>query len=217
MNPFVYARIMSPLLITSTISEEGKSTTSFVIASILAHYGKRVLLIDADLRKPSFAVEESADVGFAPMVIGGGELERHVIKTGEENLWLMPSGPIPSNPVKILSSDRSAMIIARAREMFDVVIVDAPPTYGFADAPLLASMCDGVLVLFESGKTRRRPALDVIDRLKSAGANIIGACLTKYRLEASEYGYRYYDAYGERQAQLEGRAPVAKASQSSGT
>ena len=197
------AGIPRSLLITSTIAEEGKSTTSFVIASILAHHGKRVLLINADLRKPSFVVEESVDTGFAPMVANGGELERHIVKTGEENFWLMPSGPMPNNPVKILNSDRAARVIARAREMFDIVIVDAPPTYGFADAPLLAALCDGVLVLFESGKTRRRPALDMIERLRTAGANIIGAALTKYRFEVSEYGYRYYDAYGERQAALE--------------
>lgn len=190
------------LLVTSTLAEEGKSTTSFVIARLLAQNGKRVLLIDADLRKPSFVIEESVDTGFSQMVVDQSELRRHVLKTSEDNLWLMPSGPTPPNPVQVLNSERAAHIIQQARSIFDCVIVDAPPAYGFADAPLLAAMCDAVLMVIESGRTRRRPAIEALERLRASGALITGAALTKYRLDTSEYGYRYYEAYGESHAAI---------------
>lgn len=190
------------LLVTSTLAEEGKSTTSFVLARLLAQHGKRVLLIDADLRKPSFVIEESVDTGFSQMVVDQSELRRHVLKTSEDNLWLMPSGPTPPNPVQVLNSERAAHIIEQARSIFDCVIVDAPPAYGFADAPLLAAMCDAVLMVIESGRTRRRPAIEAIERLRASGALITGAALTKYRLGSTEYGYRYYEAYGESHAAL---------------
>ena len=190
------------LLITSTIAEEGKSTTSFVIARMMAQNGLRTLLVDADLRKPSFVVEESVDTGFSQLVIDGSDLQRHVIKTSEDNLWLLPRGPMPPNPVQVLNSDRARRVIRQARELFDCVIVDAPPAFGFADAPLLATMCDAVLLVVESGRTRRRPAVEAIERLRAAGALIIGANLTKYKFDTSEYGYRYYEAYDENRVAL---------------
>lgn len=190
------------LLVTSTIAEEGKSTTSFVIARMMAQNGLRTLLVDADLRKPSFVVEESVDTGFSQLVIDGSDLQRHVIKTSEDNLWLMPSGPMPPNPVQVLNSERARRVIRQARELFDCVIVDAPPAFGFADAPLLAAMCDAVLMVVESGRTRRRPAIEAIERLRASGALIIGANLTKYKFDTSEYGYRYYEAYDENRVAL---------------
>ena len=185
------------LLVTSTIAEEGKSTTSFAIARLLAQHGNRVLLLDADLRKPSFIVEESRDIGFSQLVLEGGEIAGHVLKTNEENLWLMPSGPPPPNPVQVLNSVFASRVIEETRNLFDFVIIDAPPTHGFADAPLLAAMCDAVLLVIESGKTRRRPAIDAIQRLSTTGAQIVGAALTKYRFEVNDYGYRYYSSYRE--------------------
>lgn len=191
------------LLVTSTIAEEGKSTTSFVIARLLAQSGKRTLLIDADLRKPSFVTEESVDTGFSRLVVEGSEPQRHILKTSTKNLWLMPSGPTPPNPVQVLNSDRARQVIEQAREAFDCVIVDAPPAFGFADAPLLAAMCDGVMLVVESGRTRRRPAIEALERLRTSGALIIGAVLTKYRFDASEYGYKYYSAYDENRVALQ--------------
>lgn len=185
------------LLVTSTIAEEGKSTTSFVLARQLAQNGIRTLLMDVDLRKPSFVIEESSDIGFSQIVVDKSELRRHILPTAEENLWLMPSGPIPPNPVQVLNSDSAARVIRQAKELFDCVIIDAPPAYGFADASLLAARCDAVLIVVESGKTRRRPAVEAIRRLRAAGALIVGVALTKYRFDTTEYGYKYYKSYGE--------------------
>jgi succinoglycan biosynthesis transport protein ExoP len=185
------------LLVTSAVAAEGKSTTSLAVARLLAQHGKRVLLFDADLRKPSFVVEETSDLGFSKLVTAGDGVSRHVLKTSENNLWLLPSGPPPSNPVQLLNSMAARRVIDEVRELFDVVVIDAPPTYGIADAPLLAAMSDAVLLVVESGKTRRRIASDALARLRSAGAVVVGVALTKYRFDARDYGYSYYAGYGD--------------------
>lgn len=190
------------LLVTSAIAEEGKSTTSLAIARLLAQHGKRVLLFDADLRKPSFIVEENSDIGFSRLVAKGERVPNHVLKTSEENLWLMPSGPPPPSPVQVLNSPSSARAIEEARELFDVVVIDAPPAYGLADAPLLAALSDAVLMVVESGKTRRSIAADALSRLRGSGTTVIGVALTKYRFDARDYGYSYYSGYGDDPARI---------------
>lgn len=187
------------LLVTSSRAAEGKSTTSFVLASKLAQLGKRVLLVDADMRKPSFVIEERADIGLSRLLTGEGNLSDHVLKTRESELYLLPSGPVPPNPSQLLNSPLTSTIIARLRGHFDHVILDAPPTHGFSDAILLAKASDGVLMVVESGKTRRSLALETIAMLKAANHMVLGVALTKYQAVAGSYGYgnsyRYYDSY----------------------
>lgn len=190
------------LLVTSAIAEEGKSTTSLSIARLLAQNGKRVLLFDGDLRKPSFVIEESSDVGFSRLIASGGGVLNHVLRTSENNLWLLPSGPPPPNPVQVLNSPQAARAIEEAREVFDVVVIDAPPTYGLADAPLLAALSDAVLLVVESGKARRRLATDALSRLRGSGAVVVGVALTKYRFDAKDYGYSYYSGYDDDPARI---------------
>lgn len=187
----------SSLLITSTLPAEGKSSSSFVIATIIAKLGKRVLLIDADMRKPSFITQDYDNVGLSMLLVGEGRLDSHLVQTRQSNLWLMPSGPVPPNPAHLLSSARMSTIMSELADQFDILIVDAPPVHGFADAPLLASLCSGVVFVVESGKTRRRSALDAISGLKTANATILGALLSKYKATFGdyEYTYQYYDQY----------------------
>jgi capsular exopolysaccharide synthesis family protein len=196
------AGIPRVLLITSAIAEEGKSTTSLAIARLLAQHGKRVLLFDADLRRPSFIVEENSDIGFSRLIAKGERVANHVVKTSESNLWLMPSGPPPPSPVQVLNSPAAARMVEEAREIFDLVVIDAPPAYGLADAPLLAAMSDAVLMVVESGKTRRSIATDALNRLRGSGTTVIGVALTKYRFDASDYGYSYYSGYGDDPARI---------------
>ncbi|MCB2060457.1 MAG: polysaccharide biosynthesis tyrosine autokinase [Novosphingobium sp.] len=183
------------VLVTSTRAGEGKSTSSFVLANHLAQLGKKVLLIDADMRRPSFVIKERAELGLSRMLVGDGSLWDHILGTHVENLWLMPSGPVPPNPAQLLNSPRIKAILTELTEHFDVVIVDAPPPHGFADAPLLASVCSSVLLIVESGKTRRRHALETIAKLQVSGSLMLGAALTKYESSIGEYGYGYYDSY----------------------
>lgn len=194
------------LVVTSTKAAEGKSTTSFVLANNVAQLGKRVLLIDADMRRPSFIVEERADLGLSRLLVTNTQSREHILNTNIENMWLMPSGPVPPNPAQILNSPRLNQIIDSVSEMFDVVIVDAPPTHGFADAPLLASACKAVLLIVESGTTRRRFALEVLAKLQVSGSLVLGAALTKYQSTAGEYGYGYGYGYYDSYRSIEGRS-----------
>jgi capsular exopolysaccharide synthesis family protein len=182
--------VPKPLLLTSARAGEGKSSTALSLSHNLARLGKSVLLIDADLRKPAFrAISEKQ--GLTKLLTSDEHVSDHVTATQYENLWLLPCGPIPPNPADLLSSGRFRSVIREACAQFDLVIVDAPPVLGLADAPLLASVCDNVLLVVESGKTRTAAATEAVNRIRAAGANVLGATLTKSTEERSGYGYGY--------------------------
>ena len=183
------------LLISSARAGEGKSSTAVSLAHNLARLGKSVLLIDSDLRKPAFR-SLSNGTGLTKLLTSDDKVADHVTPTQYDRLCLLACGPIPPNPADLLSSGRLRTIIREAAAQFDVVVVDAPPVIGLADAPLLASVVNDVVLVIESGKTRTTTAQDAINRLRAAGANIIGATLTKSTEESSAYGYSYKYKYG---------------------
>jgi capsular exopolysaccharide synthesis family protein len=184
------------LLVTSTRAAEGKSSTTLALAQNFARLGNSVLLIDGDLRKPAFVTGSEEDAGLSTLLTNSEPLRKHVLKTNNENLWLIPCGQLPPNPAELLASARLRTIIAEATSEFDMVIVDGPPVLGLADAPLLGAACEGTLMVIESGKTRTRAAVDAINRLKAAGGHVLGAVLTKYRHQGGGYGYGYsYEPY----------------------
>jgi capsular exopolysaccharide synthesis family protein len=183
------------LLITSSRAAEGKSSTTLALSQNFARLGHRVLLIDADLRKPAFVTGLDSGEGLSKLLTNSDPLAAHVLDTEYENLSLLPCGPLPPNPAELLASGRLKAVIAEAMQQYDLVIVDGPPVLGLADAPLLASVCRGTLLVVESGKTRTRAAQDAVSRLRGAGANLVGAVLTKYRVRAHGYGYGYGYSY----------------------
>jgi capsular exopolysaccharide synthesis family protein len=184
------------LLVTSTRAAEGKSSTTLALAQNFARLGNSVLLIDADLRKPAFVTGAEEETGLSKLLTNSEPLRKHALKTNSENLWLIPCGQLPPNPAELLASARLRAIIAEAVNEFDMVIVDGPPVLGLADAPLLGAVCEGTLMVIESGKTRTRAAVDAINRLKAAGSHVLGAVLTKYRAQGGGYGYGYaYEPY----------------------
>ena len=182
------------LLVTSTRPAEGKSTSSWAIASSFGRLGRRVLLIDADMRKPAFVTGGEKSDGLANLLTNRDPLASHVVKPDVEGVWLLPCGPLPPNPAELLSSPRLKAILAEASSQYDLVIVDSPPILGLADTPLLSSIASGTLLVIEAGKTRTRAATEALDRLRQAGANVVGALLTRYKHDAAGYGYSY-DAY----------------------
>jgi capsular exopolysaccharide synthesis family protein len=117
------------------------------------------------------------------------------MKTQYENLWLLPSGPLPPNPADLLSTGRFQQILREASEHFDLVIIDAPPTLGLADAPLLAAVSGNVMFVVEAGRTRTGAAVDALNRLEATGAHILGAVITKSTESGHGYGYKQY-GYG---------------------
>jgi succinoglycan biosynthesis transport protein ExoP len=183
------------LLITSTRAAEGKSSTTLALAQNFARLGNRVLLIDGDLRKPAFVTGLEPNEGLSKLLTNHDLLENHVLNTQFENLALLPCGPLPPNPAELLASPRLKAVLADALSKYDMVIVDGPPVLGLADAPLLGGACRATLLVVESGKTRTKAALDAITRLNTAGGNIVGAALTKFRARSHGYGYGYGYGY----------------------
>jgi succinoglycan biosynthesis transport protein ExoP len=184
------------LLLTSTRSAEGKSSSALALAQNFARRGKSVLLMDADLRKPAFKAADDK-VGLSKLLTTDDKVEDHVVETQHPNLWLLPSGPVPPSPADLLSTGRIRKIIAEAGERFELVVIDGPPTLGLADAPLLAAATGNVLFIVESGRTRTRAAVESLNRLEATGTHIAGAVLTKATDAGGSYGYgRYGYGYG---------------------
>lgn len=192
------------LLVTSTRPAEGKSTSAYALAQSLARLGKTVLLIDADMRKPAFVTSSEEDIGLSAILAAGADLESQILSTNADGLYLMPSGPIPPNPAELLAGQRLRSLLAQASSQFDLIVVDGPPVLGLADAPLLSSVCSGTMLVVEANKTRTRAAIESLNRLKAAGAQLVGATLTRYKHRTSTYGYSY-QAYRYGQVSDRGR------------
>ena len=188
------------LVVTSTRSGEGKSSSALAIAQNFARRGQKVLLIDGDLRKPAFKTSDER-LGLSTLLTTEDALNGHIVETQHRDLWLLPSGPLPPNPADLLSTGRIRRIVAEAREDFDLVVIDGPPSLGLADAPLLAAAAGSALFVIEASKTRTRAAIEALNRLEATGTRIIGAALTKSDERTAgygRYGYGYGYRYGSR-------------------
>ena len=191
------------MAVTSSRPNEGKSSTSLALSQILARLGYRVLLIDADLRKPVFKAA-SDDVGLTHLLTGESRnAADHISETQFENLHLLPAGPIPPNPADLLSSRHAAALLRELETRYDMIVIDSPPVMGLADALLLASIANNVLFAIESGKTRTAEALESLAMLRNTGARVLGAVLTKATGDMGRYGYY---GYKEKQATIGERA-----------
>ncbi len=188
------------LTVTSAMSGEGKTTTALSLAIQFAQAGKRILLIEADLRKPSLHRVLNLDnqVGLTNYLAGGGAQPVDIAKpTHIPNLFAIPSGPLPPNPAELLSSARMVELLGLAAGKFDQVIVDSPPLLGLADALIIGNLCEGTLLTVEMGSTPRGYALGALKRLRGARVHVLGAILTKLEARAGAYGYyrSYYYYY----------------------
>jgi capsular exopolysaccharide synthesis family protein len=196
------------LLLTSSRPSEGKSTSAYAIARDLANSGKRVLLIDADLRKPSLhqVMNLENKVGLSNVLARQKGLDA-IQLTSIDNLFILPSGPLPPNPAQLLAGTNFAELIAKLRPIFDVVVIDGPPVLGLADAPRLADMVDGTLFVVEANSAHYGHAKAALKRLNQGKTNILGVILTKFDSRkagyGSEYNYYYYEYGGDEQKKLE--------------
>lgn len=185
------------LLVTSTRASEGKSSTALALAQTLANLGASVLLLDADLRKPTFRGPSSTSHGLSSLLAGSGTVAECVHPTQMERLFLLPSGPIPPNPAELLASGRFKEILDEVLVKFDHVVIDGPPVLGLADAPMLASSTEGTLMVIEAGAVRRAAVLNAVNRLRFAEARVMGGILTKFNATKVGYGYGYGYGYGD--------------------
>jgi polysaccharide biosynthesis transport protein len=188
------------LLITSASPGEGKSTTARALAQNIAELGRRVLIVDCDLRNPSLHRHFNTDnsTGLTNFLAGGMKPMDLIQKTNSPNLSYLSTGPLPPNPAELLMGSKLVSFLTVAVEKFDQIIIDGPPILGLADAPILANRATATLLVIEAGETRVAVAKNAIKRIFAARGHLIGAVMTKYNAKLhSGYGYGAgdYDYY----------------------
>ena len=189
------------LHVTSAGAGEGKTTVATNLAIAFAQSGHKVLIIDADLRSPSIhhVFSQANTAGLSNYLAGDMHPAEISRPTQVARLFTITSGPLPPNPVELLSSDKMRDLLNLAAERFDFVVLDGPPVIGLADAPVLASLARGTVFVVEAGSTRRGDFDGAIRRLRAANATLVGAVLSKYgrrgRPYGDSYGYDYHYSY----------------------
>ncbi|PVE50111.1 exopolysaccharide biosynthesis protein [Arthrobacter sp. TPD3018] len=186
--------------VTSTRPAEGKSTTALALATTLARGGRRVILIDGDMRSPSVhhlgGVDH--DRGLSNFLSGDDNIGALTFSMKDLGFTAMSAGPIPPNAAELLTGNRLSLLIERLLESYDHVLIDSPPVMGLADAPLIAGRVEGVIYAVEAHGIRATMVQIALGRLSSANAHVLGGVLTKFeaRKVHSGYGYGYGYEYG---------------------
>lgn len=188
------------LLITSSQPSEGKTATSLNLAVTLAQKGSRVLLVDADLRRPGLAkvLGLQNKNGLAEILTGACEFDEALLQKpdGLDSLFLLPAGPYPPNPAELLCSMKMENLVQRMRRNFDHVVLDSPPVLPITDATILSSIVDGVIMVVECEATTRAALNRACRVIEHSGGKILGTVLNKVDTRRDGYyGYRYYHGY----------------------
>lgn len=185
------------IMVTSTVPQEGKSFTAYALAGVIAQeHDKRVVLIDADLRKRGSGREyglnlKAGIIGTAQVLQGMGEFRKSLLKSNNPEFWFLPSGALPPNPSELLSSSEMEKMIHYAAGRFDWVIVDAPPALALSDPNLLAPLCDKVVFVVRANSTPAKLAQEAINKIGQK--NICGIVLNRKRqIHSSRHYYQYY-------------------------
>ena len=184
-------REIRSIMITSPNPEEGKSTTAGNLAVVFAQQGKKVLLVDADLRKPTvhYTFNVLNTVGLTTVLVNRISLANAIVQTNEENLHVLTSGPIPPNPSELLASNAMQELMKEMYQEFDLVIFDTPPVMTVSDAQIIANRCDGLILVISSGKTEIEQALKAKEVLQSATGKLLGVVLNNQKIKKETNGY----------------------------
>lgn len=181
------------IMVTSTGPGEGKSTTVANLATVFAEQGKQVLLIDADLRKPTvhYTFRMQNTTGLTNILTRQLTLKEAIFNSKIPNLFILPSGPIPPNPAELLGSRMMKDVLEEIKDEFDIVMFDTPPVLAVTDAQILSNQCDGTILVVSSGRTENEPALKGKELLEKAKANVIGVVLNNKKIKEGNYYYYY--------------------------
>lgn len=216
---------LKAVLVTSPNPVEGKTVTAANLAVVMAQAGRSVILADADLRRPAvhrmFHVPNEA--GLTTALVRGEEvpLTDLLQPTGVEGLRVLPSGPLPPNPAELLGSEQMARLVERLEDLADLVVLDTTPALPVADPAILSRVADAVILVVDTGTTRRGMALRAVEHLARAGANIAGVVLNRFSSRRSgSYSYYRYDYYyssdghgeGEEEPPASGWRPLVRRS-----
>ena len=201
------------ILVTSATAKEGKTLVSSNLAITMAQGGGKILILDCDMRRPRLhkLFKISRDPGMSNILIGEAAWEKMIRPTGIENLWVIPSGPIPPNPAELVSSDLMASLIETLRGQFDRVIIDSPPIMAVTDSVAMARLTDGLVMVVKVGTTARDVITGALRQLRDMNAKILGTVLNDIPFSKDHYYYsqHYYYYYGE-EGQREKRKKLSR-------
>ncbi len=198
---------LKSILVTSAGPREGKTTTAASLAITMARSGNRVLLVDADLRRPrvhsAFKIPNAA--GLSSLILGQGTLSDTVRSSGVDGLSLLTCGPVPPNPSELLHTQAFAALLREMTTTYDRVIIDSPPVAAVSDAVVVSTQVDGTVLVLKAGETAKDVAKRMVRVLRDVKANIFGALLNDIDLEDRQAGgYYYYSKYGYYYGESEG-------------
>ncbi|WP_313238090.1 CpsD/CapB family tyrosine-protein kinase [Sporosarcina ureae] len=185
---------LKSILFTSATPGEGKSTASANTAVVFAQEGKKVLLVDADMRKPTthFTFSRMNATGLSNLLTRQWELEDIIQQTDIEGLDLITSGPIPPNPAELLGSKTMDVLLESLKEKYDMIILDAPLVLSVTDAQIMSNKAEGTILVLNTGTTEKESVLKAKEALVSSQANILGTILNNFILQKDHYYYQYY-------------------------
>ncbi|WP_449441823.1 CpsD/CapB family tyrosine-protein kinase [Ureibacillus acetophenoni] len=188
---------LKTILITSCSPGEGKSTIAANLAMVFAQEGKSVLLIDADMRKPTvhYTFNLPNTTGLANILVGKSELKDGIQETPILGLHILTSGPIPPNPAELLSTKNTDNLLKKASH-YDLIIFDSPPLLTVSDAQVLSNKCDASLLILNSGVTKKQSIKKAKEILIKSKAKILGSVLNNYKI-SSKHFYEYYNYQGD--------------------
>ena len=182
------------IVVTSAGPGEGKSTTTANLAIVFAQQGKKTLLIDADMRKPTvhYTFHVSNTYGLTSVLTKQRDFCDTVHETKIENLSVLTCGPVPPNPSELLASSTMKELLEEAYEIFDMVLFDSPPVLAVTDAQVLANLTDGSILVASSGLTDKDGAMKAKEMLESSKAKLLGAVLNNKKITKDDHYYYYY-------------------------
>lgn len=195
------------ICVTSCIPDDGKTTVSYQLAVTFAENGKKVLYIDADLRKSVFTQRyqiQNRPKGLTHYLSGQEAVSEVLYKTNKERLYVIPVGAFPNNPTELFGKERFGQMLEELKKIFDYIIVDTPPLGSVIDAAVIAKKCDASILVVAADKCSRRFVKNVVGQLKGANENFLGVVLNKVEMDNHGYygkaykGYygKYYQSYG---------------------
>ncbi|PEZ03478.1 tyrosine protein kinase [Bacillus sp. AFS018417] len=179
------------IVVTSSCTGEGKTTTIANLAVVFGQQGKQVLVIDADMRKSKlhemFHIHNQ--FGLTNVLSGQASFEQCVHKTEIENVSFLPSGPIPPNPAELLSFRMMGEMLEQAYAAFDIVLIDTPPVLAVTDAQIVANRCDGIILVVRSEVTEKAQIVKTKQLLDNASGKLLGVVLNDKKQQTDQYGY----------------------------
>lgn len=186
------------IVVTSSAPSEGKSTVMVNLAITMAQTGKKVIIVDCDLRRPT--VNKKLDLpnmeGLVNVLIQEKTAEECILPTNIPNLFALTSGPVPPNPAELLGSKKMKNLISTLGESFDIILIDAPPVIAVTDAQILSTISQGVLLIASYGSTEKQGLIKAKELLDKVGAKILGVVINKVPEKAESYYYgKYYGTY----------------------